>query len=646
MTRPRLDILSGELSGRSYTLEEDTFVIGRSRSCDLVIPKRYVSRQHARIVREGRDFVIDGLSEKNPIVVEDQPIREHLLQDGDEFELCGIRFRFRVPVPGEAPPVQQTQHSGSGVGWQEDTEGGFGRKGGRGRPKQKDAQDSWRDEPPRQQGGWDEDSAGAPPRDDSWEDEAAGGWRDDSRARGAPAPAYGSPPPLTVRGGQEDSWQDARGGKQLDEDSWQAEPRGAVGGAVDDDSWADEGGGGGKGGGGTGGGKGRQTGRGQQASRAGQVVFEVEESDDPREQTGAVAAKKLQQLSSRGSGSGVRESDGERTAELGKALDPDDPDYDPFKELESQKAKEKVTDPAKEKTLRLLSVVGLLGIVLAVVIQQRIKDKGPTIIEKVPEAIRLRVGQSSLFTVGWVKADPPRSTTMTKLDGEPTDRDYYNPDDPIARVEWMLPILESRSLFLIRAMAEGTTEFRVEFPESNKIKVWTIEVEGLDPHVQDRDKHKAECAKKPARVLDREAREAFASGERYRADRELPHKEGYYRAAYLRFSEAYDAAEALSSIEGKSGGTSKATRALLLSCEDNEQKALSEWEEFVRRQFETYKAMVHHNDPREDQVRQLQRTLRAISHSCDVRYRRLHAILTELHRQPLKGGTKCQHDTD
>ena len=51
MSRPRLDVLSGDLSGRSYVVDEDEFVIGRGRNCDLVIPKRYISREHARIVR-------------------------------------------------------------------------------------------------------------------------------------------------------------------------------------------------------------------------------------------------------------------------------------------------------------------------------------------------------------------------------------------------------------------------------------------------------------------------------------------------------------------------------------------------------------------------------------------------------------------
>ncbi|RMG06959.1 MAG: FHA domain-containing protein, partial [Planctomycetota bacterium] len=97
-----LEVLSGELSGRTYAIDEEEFVIGRSQRCHLVIPKRYVSREHARIVREGSDYIVDGLSEKNPVHVGARPIREHLLSDGDVFEFCGIRFRFRRPRAGAA----------------------------------------------------------------------------------------------------------------------------------------------------------------------------------------------------------------------------------------------------------------------------------------------------------------------------------------------------------------------------------------------------------------------------------------------------------------------------------------------------------------------------------------------------------------
>lgn len=602
-----LDILSGDLSGRSYRLDESEFTIGRSRDCDLVIPKRYISRQHARIVREGRDFVIDGLSEKNPVVVDSRPIREHLLQDGDEFEVCGIRFRFRASARGrKAARQQSTIGSQPGIGVESDS--GFGRAA-RG-----DAA-GWRDEDTEAGVGararrTQDDSWSEAPAADSWQDAPAGdswseapadeGWQD------APAAAAG------------DSWQDEPAA-----DSWQDAP--AEGGASG--SW--------------------ETDR-PRASREDQVVFEIDEEADPADKTGEVGVAKLRQLSSQGSGSGVGAavSDGERTAELGKAVDPDDPDYDPFAALDAEKRVKKEVDPAREKTLKALSALGFVGIVLAVIVMKIMNKPIPPEEIAVPTPIVVRVGQSKLFSVGWAPGDRPTSGGVwNRVDGVPEQTDYVNAGNNVADIEWLLPGLEGRSLFLIKGLSDGmTTTFSVYFPVSNRRKTWTVEVTGLDPHAEARDKRKADFERKPSRELRMLAEEAFQTAERFRADRDLPHKEGYSRLAMLNFAKALDAANALSLVEGKAGGVSKRTRALQKRCEDMEQKARDEYEDQVRINMERYKNMVRANEPVEDRVAQLKKTLRTINHSCDVRYRRLHVILTEWYRRVLKGVATCEFD--
>jgi pSer/pThr/pTyr-binding forkhead associated (FHA) protein len=93
---PVLEVLSGDLAGRSYEILGDTFTIGRREDCDLVLPKKYVSRVHAEVVRSGEGFLVRGVSEKNPIVVSGREVDRHELEDGDVFELGGIRFRFRT----------------------------------------------------------------------------------------------------------------------------------------------------------------------------------------------------------------------------------------------------------------------------------------------------------------------------------------------------------------------------------------------------------------------------------------------------------------------------------------------------------------------------------------------------------------------
>ena len=48
---PYLIAQSGPLQGERWTLQRDRFLIGRGRECDIVVPDRQISRQHARISR-------------------------------------------------------------------------------------------------------------------------------------------------------------------------------------------------------------------------------------------------------------------------------------------------------------------------------------------------------------------------------------------------------------------------------------------------------------------------------------------------------------------------------------------------------------------------------------------------------------------
>ena len=91
-----IEILSGDLAGRAYDIDEAPFTIGRKEDCAIVLPKRYVSRRHAEIVEEDGRYFVRGLSRKNPIVVGDAEVEEQELEDRGEFEICGIRFRFRA----------------------------------------------------------------------------------------------------------------------------------------------------------------------------------------------------------------------------------------------------------------------------------------------------------------------------------------------------------------------------------------------------------------------------------------------------------------------------------------------------------------------------------------------------------------------
>ena len=662
MSRPRLDILSGDLTGRSYTVDEDEFLIGRGRNCDLVIPKRYISREHARIVRSRNAFVIGGLSEKNPVVVGDRPIREHPLQDGDVFEMCGIQFRFSIPVPGRKRPANNasTVESQSGIGWRdEDTEGGFGeRERERQRRQTKGPQDSWAEEPRQKarkpsksrkdeedwqkdqgwasesappvpdkgrggDGGWKSESApagdegwkseSAPAGDDGWKSESApagGGWQDEPREKLADSWSDEEPAP------RKKPKQKTVGRKVAKEDSW------------DDEGW-DEGDAPPKGG--------RKSG----------VVFEVDddEEDDPNDATGAIAAEKLSHLSSRGSGE--RESDAERTAELNKQLDPDDPNYDPFAQIDSEGPKAREVDPNREKLLRILALVGLVGLFGAYMVYAKITAYVPPTESVHTPTAQTYIGGSTLIEVTWQAADrpvKPGNIDWENVSGEPDDERLLV-FDGVAKVEWVLPRLE-RSLFLIKGVGEGTTSFKIFYPVSNRQVTYNIEVTGEDPHLRARDARQADFRNnKSPRELALKMKASFHAGEVFTKGRTLPQKEVYYRKAYLAFGEALDAAEALAAAEGRRGGRTQATNDWVAKCKASEVRAQEEWEERLTRELARYRNLVADgSSATSDRREQLRSVLRLIGHTCDVRFRRLETFLREAYGSSLVERESCPHD--
>lgn len=109
---PMLVITEGELAGQRWPIDQETFLIGRSKSCDLVLPERQISRQHARLRREADGYYIEDLGSKNGTYVNGQaltPFVPQRLKDGDEIALAlCVRMRFvsaEVTLPLEAPSL-------------------------------------------------------------------------------------------------------------------------------------------------------------------------------------------------------------------------------------------------------------------------------------------------------------------------------------------------------------------------------------------------------------------------------------------------------------------------------------------------------------------------------------------------------------
>ena len=110
----RVLVVSGKLKGQEFPIEGGCLSIGRRDDNDLVIPEKFISREHAEIQESQGHFVLRSLSEKNPVLVNRRAVQEMRLRNGDRIEICGIKMKFAL-VEGDrsssARPVRKRRKS-------------------------------------------------------------------------------------------------------------------------------------------------------------------------------------------------------------------------------------------------------------------------------------------------------------------------------------------------------------------------------------------------------------------------------------------------------------------------------------------------------------------------------------------------------
>jgi hypothetical protein len=81
--------------GRSVPLTKAETTLGRLPECDVVVDDPGASRQHARIRRTDAGFELVDLGSTNGTLVNDVPVREHLLSHGDRITIGETVLEFR-----------------------------------------------------------------------------------------------------------------------------------------------------------------------------------------------------------------------------------------------------------------------------------------------------------------------------------------------------------------------------------------------------------------------------------------------------------------------------------------------------------------------------------------------------------------------
>jgi diguanylate cyclase (GGDEF)-like protein len=101
-----LTVLRGENVGALYSIEADETVIGRSTEVGITLPDDSLSRQHARIRREGAQYLIEDLGSTNGTFVDGERLEKpHALEDGSRIHLGSrtvLHFRLHDAVELEA----------------------------------------------------------------------------------------------------------------------------------------------------------------------------------------------------------------------------------------------------------------------------------------------------------------------------------------------------------------------------------------------------------------------------------------------------------------------------------------------------------------------------------------------------------------
>ena len=100
-----LILREGQGVGTRWVIDRSDMIIGREEDCDIVLPSRQVSRNHARIRRSGGRHILEDLGSKNGTFVNGQDLTEpYPLQDGDEIQIA-LSFKLFFVDAGATVPL-------------------------------------------------------------------------------------------------------------------------------------------------------------------------------------------------------------------------------------------------------------------------------------------------------------------------------------------------------------------------------------------------------------------------------------------------------------------------------------------------------------------------------------------------------------
>lgn len=85
-------------TGKQHNVSSEVTRIGRAVDNDIVIASKKVSRDHARVRREGRRYLLEDLGSANGTYLNGERVLQPIqMRDGDEVTIAGITLSFHDP---------------------------------------------------------------------------------------------------------------------------------------------------------------------------------------------------------------------------------------------------------------------------------------------------------------------------------------------------------------------------------------------------------------------------------------------------------------------------------------------------------------------------------------------------------------------
>ncbi len=95
-----LRVVQGSRMGELHELVSDRLVLGRHPSCEVVLENAVISRQHARMLRQGDSYVIEDLGSRNGTFVNGEKVNGlQLVKENDRIRICDIVLQYLNELP-------------------------------------------------------------------------------------------------------------------------------------------------------------------------------------------------------------------------------------------------------------------------------------------------------------------------------------------------------------------------------------------------------------------------------------------------------------------------------------------------------------------------------------------------------------------